>query len=80
MTAQQRVHVFRSTILASALNSLELTRKGYRAGEYSYLDLLTTERTYSSVNIEYLASLSELWNEAVGLDGYLLAGGLEPVE
>lgn len=73
-SAHQRVQVLRTTILTKALDSLELTRKGYRAGEYSYLKLLTAERTYFSVNLEYLSSLSELWTEAVALDGYLLAG------
>lgn len=77
--ARQALHVYCSTILASAQNSLELTAAGYRAGEYSYLQLLTAQRTNFTVNLEYLSTLQSLWSHAISLEGFLLSGGLEPL-
>ena len=72
-----QVNVFHATILDKAQKSLDLTAIGYREGEFSYLSLLTAQRTYFAVNLEYLASLQQLWAQAVALDGFLLTGGLD---
>ena len=79
-TARWQVDAYRSTILPSAQKSLEMTRIGYREGEFGYLTLLTAQRTYFSVNLDYLSSLSGLWTRSVELEGMLLTGGLQPVE
>ncbi len=75
-----QVNVFQATILDKAMKSLDLTAIGYREGEFSYLSLLTAQRTYFAVNLEYLAALQQLWAQAVALDGFLLTGGLDPLE
>jgi outer membrane protein TolC len=41
------------------------------------LTLLTAQRTYFNVNLEYLASLQQLWARSIELEGLLLQGGLE---
>lgn len=74
-----QVNIFRTSILDKARRSLDLTAIGYREGEFSYLSLLTAQRTYFAVNLEFLAALQQLWGQAVALDGFLLAGGLDPL-
>jgi cobalt-zinc-cadmium efflux system outer membrane protein len=76
--ARYEVDVYRTSLLKKAQQSLDLIAIGYREGEFSYLSLLTAQRTYFSANLEYLASLQRLWTQAVSLDGFLL--GAEPAE
>lgn len=78
--ANQQVELFRSKVLDNARESLELVGTGYREGEFDYLSLLTAQRTYFAANLEYLASLRELWQRSVELDGLMLTGGLKAVE
>lgn len=79
-TARRQVEVYAATILPSASKSLELVTAGYREGEFGYLSLLTAQRTYFGVNLEYLRRLREFWSRCVELEGLLLRGGLDPVE
>lgn len=78
--ANRQVELFRTKVLDSAKESLELVRAGYREGEFDYLSLLTAQRTYFAANLEYLDALRELWERSVELDGLMLTGGLDPVE
>ena len=78
--ARQRVETYVQTILPNAQSTLEMIRAGYREGEFGYLNLLTAQRTYFEVNLNYLESLKEFWLRCVELEGMLLVGGLEPVE
>jgi len=78
--SNRQVELFRTQVLASAKESLELVRAGYREGEFDYLSLLTAQRTYFAANLEYLDALRELWERSVELDGLMLTGGLEAVE
>ena len=75
--SRQRVKTYSASILPNAKESLGLVSAGYREGEFDYLTLLTAQRTYFSVSLEYLDSLSELWARAVTIKGLLLSGGLE---
>jgi len=76
-TAQVRADAFRDEIVPRAQKSLELVTKSYRAGEFGYLVLLTSQRTFFRVNLEFLDALRNL-NESVHLlDGLLLGGGLQ---
>ena len=47
-TAQQQVEKYHRDILPNAEESLKLVNSGYRQGEFSYLMLLTAQRTYLS--------------------------------
>ncbi len=78
VNARRRAETYVNTILPNAKKSLDLTQIAYREGEFEYLTLLTTQRTYYDLNLEYLASLEELWSRSVELEGMLLRGGLEP--
>lgn len=79
-TARRRVEVYAATILPNAKASLDLVAAGYGEGEFSYLHLLTAQRTYFEANLNYLQSLRDFWLRCVEIEGLLLRGGLEPVE
>ncbi len=78
--ARQQVDTYTDNILPNAKASLDLTTTGYREGEFGYLTLLTAQRTYFSVSLDYLNSLRELWAQTVALEGMLLSGGLQGLE
>ncbi len=78
--SREQVDVYTRSILPNARASLELVRTGYREGEFGYLTLLTAQRTFFDVNLNYLTSLRELWARIVEIEGMLLTGGLEGLE
>ena len=80
VNARHQVETYKSTILPNAQASLDLVAAGFREGEFGYLLLLTAQRTYFGVNLDYLAYLRELWVRSVELDGLLLSGGLQSPE
>jgi cobalt-zinc-cadmium efflux system outer membrane protein len=68
---------YRDKILPGALRALELAKATYQAGETSYVNLLTAQRTYSQTNLNYLESLRELREAEAQIEGLLLSGSLE---
>lgn len=81
VSARRRVEAYSRSILPHARKSLELTSAGYREGEFTFLTLLTAQRTFFDKTLEHLASLEELWGRNVELEGLLLQGALQsPVE
>jgi cobalt-zinc-cadmium efflux system outer membrane protein len=78
--AREQVDTYARTILPHAKTSLDLISTGYRQGEFGYLTLLTSQRTFFNVNLQYLAALGELWATSVDLEGMLLSGGLRAAE
>jgi cobalt-zinc-cadmium efflux system outer membrane protein len=79
-TAQYQVEKYSRDILPSAQASLDLANQGYRQGEYSYLFLLTAQRTYFQTNLIYLDSLRELRAASTAIEGNLLTGSLQASE
>jgi cobalt-zinc-cadmium efflux system outer membrane protein len=75
--AREQVEQYRRDILPYAKQALELTRAGYEQGEFTYLELLTAQQTFSRTNLAYVSRLRELWLATVQIDGMLLSGGLE---
>ncbi|HZN33724.1 MAG TPA: TolC family protein, partial [Pirellulaceae bacterium] len=75
-TAASQVRRYRERILPKAQESLGLVRRGYEAGEFPYLLLLNSQRTYFQTNLQYLESLRELWASSVEIDGLLLRDSL----
>ena len=69
--------VARRDILPYAKQALELTRAGYEQGEFTYLELLIAQQTFSRTNLAYVSRLRELWLASVQIHGMLLSGGLE---
>jgi len=78
--ARRQVDAYSSSILPNAKESWDLISLGRREGEFGYLTLLTAQRTYFSVNLDYLAHLRALWAQSVELEGMLLSGGLQGPE
>ena len=57
---RKRVVEFRDKILPRAEESLKLIERGYREGEFNYIDLLDTQRTWAETRISYIESLKNL--------------------
>lgn len=75
--ALNQVSKYRDTILPGAQRALELAKANYQAGESSYVNLLTAQRTYSQTNMNYLESLRELRVAEAEIEGLLLTGSLD---
>lgn len=76
-TARYQAEKYSRDILPSAQASLDLANKGYRQGEYTYLFLLTAQRTYFQTNLVYLDALQELRAAATAIEGNLLGSALQ---
>jgi len=79
VNARRRVEAYTGRILPDARESLKLVSDNYPE-QFGYLELLTAQRTFFSVNLEYLTALQELWARSIEIEGLLLSGSLEPVE
>jgi len=75
-SAANQVRRYRERILPQAEESLSLVRRGYEAGEFPYLLLLSSQRTYFNNNLQYLDSLRELRAASVEIEGLLLRDSL----
>jgi cobalt-zinc-cadmium efflux system outer membrane protein len=78
-SAVYRVRRFREQILPKSERALELVRRGYGAGEFPFLNLLNTQRTYFQTNQAYLQSLLDLRSSAAQIEGLLLNNSLGTV-
>ena len=76
-SSRQQITTYRESILVDAQESLDLTKLGYEGGEFSYLELLTAQRTYSQANLDYLATLLKLSVARAKINGLLLTGSLQ---
>ncbi|MCC7084773.1 MAG: TolC family protein [Pirellulales bacterium] len=75
--ARQQVERFAKEILPDAKTALDLVTQGYKQGEFSYLILLTAQRTYFQTNLSYLDALRDLRESTVELEGMLLRDSLQ---
>lgn len=75
--ARQQARKYSEDILPNAQASLDLVAAAYRQGEFSFLTLLTAQRTFFETNLAYVAALGELWESSVTIEGLLLTGSLE---
>lgn len=57
---RKRAIEYRDKILPKAEESLKLITRGYREGEFDYIDLLDAQRTWAETRISYIASLKSL--------------------
>ena len=73
-TAMNQAIALKTEVLPRATESLELATSSYDAGEIDYLSLLTVQRTYFQVNLEYLLALRELNRTTQLITGCLLSG------
>ncbi len=72
--ARQLAEALEAEVLPRAQDNLDLATEGYEAGEISFLDLLTVQRTYFEVSLESIAALRELNVTSQLMRGCLLAG------
>jgi len=79
-TAHQQVEKYTQDIMPNAQESLKLVSSGYRQGEFSYLMLLTAQRTYFQTNLAYLDALRDLRSATTSLEGNLLSDSLQGSE
>jgi cobalt-zinc-cadmium efflux system outer membrane protein len=75
--ARQQVERYQQKILPRAQKSIDLVGLGYSQQQVDFLTLLTSQRTYIRVNLDYIDSLAELRQSAVLIDGLLLSGSLQ---
>lgn len=75
--ARRQVEIYRGEMLPEVGKSLELVETGYRQGEFGYLVLLTSQRTYFQTHLDYLEAVQNLIESTVTIDGLLLTGSLE---
>jgi len=75
-SAGQQVEKYRGAILPDAKETLDLVTSGYQQGEFSYLTLLTAQRTYFQSNLAYMESLLRLKSAQVQIEGLLLSESL----
>lgn len=66
-----------SEIIPQAKESLELSDKAYRAGELSFLQVLTVRRSFFEANVRRIESQKNLTQASAKVNGLLLTGGLE---
>ena len=80
-SAQNQVERYRDNILPKAQKNLDLTTQAYEAGEFDFLRVLTARQTLFQAEVDYIASLTNLRQSLIELDGLLLTGGLsDPAE
>lgn len=77
--AQLTVERYRTQIVPRARRAYEMYLSNYRQMAAAYPQVLIAQRTLFQVEVEYARSLIELRQSAVGLRGFLLEGGLNPV-
>jgi cobalt-zinc-cadmium efflux system outer membrane protein len=75
--ARNQFETLTNEILPSSQSSLELVLAAYRAGQVSFLTLLTAQRTFAQANLAYLQAVQELNASRVAIEGMLLTGSLQ---
>ncbi len=79
-TALDQVSHYSETILPKAAENLDLVRRGYEAGEFSFVEVLLVQRTYAEKSSIYLKALGELWTRKLEIEGLLLKDSLRDFE
>lgn len=76
-TARLQAERYAADILPRAADTLDLTRNGYRNGEFTFIQLLTAQRTYFQTNLTYLNALAEMGAAGRRMNGLLLTDSLD---
>ena len=74
---ERQCYRYRSEILPDALETLRIAQTGYQQGEFTYLQLLTAQRSYFQATRDYIGSLRNLHISTIRIEGLLLTGGLD---
>ena len=76
-SAKAKADTFKNEILPRADRGLKLLNEGYKAGEMSFFELFTAQRTYFQANLEYIEALKSLNQSVHLLKGLLLSGSTD---
>jgi len=57
---KKRISEFKENILPRAEEALDLITKGYKEGEFSYIDLLDTQRIWTETRVSYIELVKQL--------------------
>jgi cobalt-zinc-cadmium efflux system outer membrane protein len=79
-SALAAVAKYSNEILPNVREGLELAESAYKAGETNFLQVLVARRMYFDVNLQYIASQTQLAQARAQVDGYVLTGALDAVE
>jgi cobalt-zinc-cadmium efflux system outer membrane protein len=77
ISSRQRADRYANHILPNIRETLNLVNSSYKAGESSFLQLLTTQRTYVQANLTYLDAVRDTWAAYFEIEGLLLRGSLD---
>ena len=77
--AQQMVERYRTQVVPRAREAYRTYLTNFRQMAAAYPQVLIAQRTLFQVEVEYARALIQLRETAVGLRGFLLEGGLDPV-
>ena len=78
-SAQQLAERYRTRVIPRARQAYEMYLANFRQMAAAYPQVLIAQRTLFQVEVEYAKALVQLRERAVGLRGFLLQDGLEPV-
>lgn len=78
--ARKQIELYQTKILPDVHESLQLSLKGYKQGEYGYMDVLSAQQLYLESQTQYVQALKDHAVSCVYLEGYLATGGLETVD
>ncbi len=68
---------YRTEILPSAKQTLEMAEAAYKAGEFSFIEVLIVRRTFFESNLQYLSAQTQLAQADAKVKGFVLTGGLD---
>ena len=76
-TSRSTVERYRDRMIPRAQKAYDLYSKNYGAMAAAYPQVLIAQRTLFQLRADYIAALSNLWANAIALQGLLLTDGLE---
>lgn len=77
--SQQVVERYRTQVVPKARDAYRTYLANFREMAASYPQVLIAQRTLFQVEVEYARALIQLRQSAIGLRGFLLEGGLDPL-
>ena len=77
--AQQMVERYRTQVVPKAREAYRTYLTNFRQMAAAYPQVLIAQRTLFQVEVEYARALIQLRQSAIGLRGFLLEGGLDPL-
>jgi cobalt-zinc-cadmium efflux system outer membrane protein len=78
-SASVAVSKYTQEILPNAAESMSLAELAYKAGETNFIQVLVARRTYFDSNLQFIAAQSQLAQARARVDGFVLSGGLDPM-